>query len=125
MTAAKHEFLERVGAQLRAVRTAQGRTQEQVAERAGFSGKYLSEIERGRRDVPLSTLVRLAEVGLGVGVAVVLDGEPVARDARPLPASVREFAEDVAQLPPSVRRSLGQLAHDLVGAMGPAFSSRT
>lgn len=40
-------------------------TQEQLAVRVGYNGKYISEVERGTRDVPLSTLARIA-TGLDV-----------------------------------------------------------
>ncbi|SDP19609.1 Helix-turn-helix [Nakamurella panacisegetis] len=41
---------ELVGQVLRSERIEQGRTLQQVAERAGLSPQYLSEVERGRKD---------------------------------------------------------------------------
>jgi transcriptional regulator with XRE-family HTH domain len=46
--------------QLRAVRTRRRLTQAGVAERVGIHPSYLGSIERGRRNVPLDTLCRLA-----------------------------------------------------------------
>jgi transcriptional regulator with XRE-family HTH domain len=43
----------------------EGLTQEQVAERSGFSQQYLSGLERGRRNPTVVTLYELAQA-LGV-----------------------------------------------------------
>jgi transcriptional regulator with XRE-family HTH domain len=49
-----------LGAQLRRARTRRQLTQEALAERIGIHPSYLGSIERGRRNVPLDTLCRLA-----------------------------------------------------------------
>jgi transcriptional regulator with XRE-family HTH domain len=49
-----------LGAQLRTARTRRQLTQEALAERVGIHPGYLGSIERGRRNVPLDTLCRLA-----------------------------------------------------------------
>ncbi len=49
-----------LGHRLRELREARELTQEQLADRVGYNGKYISEVERGTRDVPLSTLARIA-----------------------------------------------------------------
>jgi transcriptional regulator with XRE-family HTH domain len=43
---------------------------ERLAEEAGLHPRYLSDIERGRRNVSLLNLVRLAR-GLGIELAVL------------------------------------------------------
>jgi transcriptional regulator with XRE-family HTH domain len=113
----KHDILQHVGAQLRAVRESQGRTQEEVAEGAGYTGKYLSEIERGLRDLPLSTLVRLAEQGLHAGLDVRIGNAPPPR-AVPVPADLQEMLDALGRLPPRARRSVRQLVLELAGAFG-------
>lgn len=65
-----------VGARVRALREARGWTQQQVASRVGLTSKYISEIERGLRDLPLSTLQRVVEDGLDGALVEVL---PAAR----------------------------------------------
>jgi transcriptional regulator with XRE-family HTH domain len=45
---------------LRAARRRRQLTQEALAERAGMDRSYLSGIERGKHNVPLDTLCRLA-----------------------------------------------------------------
>jgi transcriptional regulator with XRE-family HTH domain len=46
--------------QLRAARKKRNLTQDVLAERAGMDRSYISGIERGRHNVPLDTLCRLA-----------------------------------------------------------------
>lgn len=54
-----------VGRNLARLRREKGLTQEQVAERSGFSQQYLSGLERGRRNPTVVTLYELAQA-LGV-----------------------------------------------------------
>jgi transcriptional regulator with XRE-family HTH domain len=54
-----------VGRNFERLRRAKGLTQEQVAERSGFSQQYLSGLERGRRNPTVVTLYELAQA-LGV-----------------------------------------------------------
>jgi transcriptional regulator with XRE-family HTH domain len=57
--AAKHRLI--VGKHIRTCRTHAGLTLEQLAEKADLSWPYLSEIERGRENISLDKLVRLAQ----------------------------------------------------------------
>ncbi|MEV8042478.1 helix-turn-helix transcriptional regulator [Streptomyces griseoluteus] len=52
------------GDRVRTARQAAGLTQDQLAEQAGLDRVQISEIERGRRDARLSTLLRI-ESALG------------------------------------------------------------
>jgi len=54
-----------VGRNLRRLRQQKGWTQEQFAERSGFSQQYLSGLEQGRRNPTVVTLYELAQA-LGV-----------------------------------------------------------
>ena len=54
-----------VGRNLRRIRQLKGLTQEQLAERSGFSQQYLSGLERGERNPTIVTLYELAQT-LGV-----------------------------------------------------------
>ena len=58
---------ELVGATLRAVRTRRGERLSDVAERAGVSTQYLSEIERGLKD-PSSEMLAAVAGALGLTV---------------------------------------------------------
>ena len=68
---AKREKLEqgfeafKLGALLHDARLKKGLTQEQLAERCGTSKTYISKIENNVKEVRLSTLQRIVEVGLG------------------------------------------------------------
>lgn len=54
-----------VGQNFSRLRRRQGLTQEQLAERSGFSQQYLSDLERGKRN---PTIVSLYEVAQALGV---------------------------------------------------------
>ena len=51
----------RVGARVRQLRLARRLTQEQLAERAGLSYKFIGEVERGKGNPPLTTLGALSD----------------------------------------------------------------
>jgi Predicted transcriptional regulators len=50
-----------VGRNVREVRQTRGMTQEQLAERSGFSQQYISDLERGRRNPTIVSLYELAQ----------------------------------------------------------------
>lgn len=54
-----------VGSNVRAFRARRGWTQEQLAERSGFSQQYISGLEQGRRNPTVVSLYELAQA-LGV-----------------------------------------------------------
>lgn len=119
MPTAKSELQQQVGVRLRAAREALGRTQEEVAERAGFTGKYVSEIERGLRDVPLSTLSRIAEAGLDARLDIRIDRrDAAAHEEPPLPPEVVETARALALLPRPVARRVRALIDDFMALLG-------
>jgi transcriptional regulator with XRE-family HTH domain len=57
-----------VGRNVRRAREAKGLTQEQLAERSGFSQQYISGLENGRRN---PTIVSLYEIAQALGVSHV------------------------------------------------------
>lgn len=50
-----------VGENVKRLRLERGFTQEQLAERSGFSQQYLSDLERGRRNPTVVSLWELAQ----------------------------------------------------------------
>ena len=50
-----------VGENFARIRRERGLTQEEVAERSGFSQQYISGLERGRRNPTVVTLYELAQ----------------------------------------------------------------
>lgn len=69
-----------VGRNVARLRRAKGLSQEELAERSGFSQQYLSGLERGQRNPTVVTLHELARA-LGVGhVELVTDDADGASD---------------------------------------------
>jgi len=50
-----------VGANVRRFRQAKGLTQEQFADKSGYSQQYLSDLERGLRNPTIVTIYELAD----------------------------------------------------------------
>jgi transcriptional regulator with XRE-family HTH domain len=67
------EPVERFGRNVRAARLAHGWSQEELAHRADLAPVQISRIERGVREVRLTTLVRLI-TALELPPAELLDG---------------------------------------------------
>lgn len=64
-----------VGARLKQLRQARRLTQEQLAERAGLSYKFIGELERGKANPTLTTLSAIS-TALGVALVDLLGVEP-------------------------------------------------
>ena len=58
-------FRRTVGQNVRTFRLRQGLTQEELAEKAAFHWTYISGVERGRYNISLDNLVKLAKA-LGI-----------------------------------------------------------
>jgi len=63
---------ERFAVRLRQIRESRGMTQETLAKKIGVTRAYLSRLEMGRHDPPLSRVEKLAKA-LGVKVARLLE----------------------------------------------------
>lgn len=55
----------KIGALLHEARLEKGLTQEELAERSGTTKSYISKIENDVKEVRISTLQKIVEVGLG------------------------------------------------------------
>lgn len=68
---AKRDILEKgyenfkIGVLLQEARKEKGLTQEELAERAGTTKSYISKIENDVKEVRISTLQKIVELGLG------------------------------------------------------------
>lgn len=105
-----------VGQQLRARRVAAELTQDQLGKKAGIVGKYVSEIERGTRDMPISTLHALVEQGLSLRLDIDFNAKNGSRPEMrlpPLPPAVEEVARLVAALPTDTRTSVLAIIRNL------------
>lgn len=58
-------FIQKVGEQVWKLRKLKGLTQEQLAERSGLSFSYISDVERGTRNISLESLGKIIQA-LGV-----------------------------------------------------------
>jgi len=88
----------RLGARLRQLRQARRLTQEQLAERAGLSFKFLGELERGRGNPTLTTLTSISDA-LGVRLVDLLELDPGQPRLTPKQASqVREALGSIETL---------------------------
>ncbi len=64
--------IRRVARQLKTLRHRRGWTQQQLADRAGFTRGYLARLETARQGATLTTLEKLAKA-LGVKIARLLE----------------------------------------------------
>lgn len=64
----------KLGAMIHEARLEKGLTQEQLAEKCGTNKAYISKVENDIKDVRISTLQKIIEVGLGgqLNLSVVL-----------------------------------------------------
>jgi transcriptional regulator with XRE-family HTH domain len=68
-------YLQNIAERLRLARWRAGLTQEAVAGKAGVTHRYYADLEAGRRNATLDTMLRVA-AALGVPVGLLLDEEP-------------------------------------------------
>lgn len=85
-----------VGGRIRLVRTKRGWTLEQLADKAGISKSFLSEVERGS-DIGGERLLRVADA-LGASLDYLMRGVPPEDESRPssveIPAEVDALAQE-------------------------------
>ena len=66
------DFAEIVGARLRAYRKQRGVTQEEIGEKAGLCYSYIGQVERGEKNLTLSSLERILSV-LGISFSELFE----------------------------------------------------
>jgi transcriptional regulator with XRE-family HTH domain len=108
------DALKSVGSLIRAKRTSAGLTQHALATRAGLSDKYVSEIERGTRDIPFSTLHAIVESGLGLTLEVGFPTKGRSPTRPPMPKAVDELARLIAELPAETRGEVIAIVRDII-----------
>ena len=88
----------RVGARVKQLRQSRRFTQEQLAERANLSYKFVGELERGRANPTLTTLASLSDA-LGVSLVDILGIDVAKPKLSPRQATqVREALESLEHL---------------------------
>jgi DNA-binding XRE family transcriptional regulator len=63
----------KLGALLQGARLERGLTQEELAEKVGTTKSYISKIENNVKEVRLSTLQKIVEVGLGGRISLAIN----------------------------------------------------
>ena len=116
-----------IGRQLRAQRTAAGRTVASVAADAGLSVPYIANLENGRGNPTTAALQRLAEaLGMRLVVALVPDHEgqeSASAAAAEVPASLvrlgrtSRFRQVVAAMAENLGRDTEELSPQLVAVL--------
>jgi transcriptional regulator with XRE-family HTH domain len=116
-----------IGRQLRARRTAAGRTVASVAADAGLSVPYIANLENGRGNPTTAALARLAEaLGMRLVVTLVPDeaGEqPGPTAAPPMPGSLvrlgrtGRFRRSVTAMAAALDRDADEFSAQLVAAL--------
>ncbi|SCG40547.1 helix-turn-helix domain-containing protein [Micromonospora halophytica] len=89
-----------IGAVLRRVRQRQGRTLREVAEAAGVSLPYLSEVERGRKEASSEVLAAICRA-LGISLSDLLEEarDDLRRVERRVPAAPRAALARLERVP--------------------------
>lgn len=84
VTRGSNELLAAFGTAVKEFRISRGMTQEQLAEGAGLHTTYLSDVERGRRNIGIINVERLAAalaIDLGTLLGAVDARRPASRSA--------------------------------------------
>jgi transcriptional regulator with XRE-family HTH domain len=68
------QILRLLAQRIKSLRTAKGWTQEEFAERAAMQHSYLADLELGRRNPSVRTLVRVANA-FGIAVQELFEGD--------------------------------------------------
>ena len=91
--------METAGKRLQHVRNLRGLTLDQLAERAGISKSFLSEVEHDRSGITGEKLLRVANA-LGASLDFLLRGEPAPEAYEPpdieIPNELGELAQELA-----------------------------
>jgi transcriptional regulator with XRE-family HTH domain len=118
-----------IGRQLRARRTAAGRTVASVAADASLSVPYIANLENGRGNPTITALTRLAEA-LGMRLEITLvpdeDGQPAgARPDPEVPAALVRLGrtQRFRQAAATMARALGRETDEYTGQLVAALAA--
>lgn len=112
------------GRRLRAARTARGATLRDVANEAGVSIAYLSDLERAVLTNPTLDKLRKIADTLGASIDDLLDAAPIEPSSGSVPAALQEFAaspgfqSEVEAQAQKWRRDPGELRDEWIRLLG-------
>jgi transcriptional regulator with XRE-family HTH domain len=106
-------LLATLGHRIRTGRTDARLTQAALGKRAGIVGKYVSEIERGTRDLPLSTLTAVVERGLGMDLDIVFRARGSGSRVS-VPSAIDAVAGLIAELPSDQQARVLTIVHSIL-----------
>lgn len=116
--------MEQLGPQLRALRTAAGRTVASVAAEAGLSVPYIANLENGRGNPTTAALSRLAgALGMELAISIVPPGASAPGTPTRTPASLvrfcrtQRFRRATRAMAGALDTDPGDLSRDLVAAL--------
>ncbi|MBI5487653.1 MAG: helix-turn-helix domain-containing protein [Deltaproteobacteria bacterium] len=121
------EILRRLGTRLRDARSDLGLTQADVADRAGVSVNYVSELERGLRNPTVLSLHRIVTAGLGADLGQLLgSAAPRRGTAEPYPTAseLRGITSPASDGSASTRRAIERRLAILVAGTPPGHRRR-
>ncbi len=110
---ARDRYLRQLGQRLRELRVAADLTQEQLAEAAGITAKYLSEVESGQVNASIKVLHALSEQGLQIPLAAFFNFSVGIDEAK---AAVEEVARLLSAQPEAERQRVLRVLRALVDA---------
>lgn len=90
-------------------------TQDELAERAGLTGKYIGTVERGERDPGLFSMQILAKA-LGAALADLMGGSSISLSERAL-----EAAKEFDQTDPQMQEAVLELLRATQGHSSPGL----
>ena len=114
------------GDRIRAIRGQQNWTQEELAEAAGISKSFLSDIENGKRNISSESALKIADA-LGISLDYLIRGETGERERQREPVRIPpELSQLAEELDLSYSETLTLLeAHEAVVARRAAKKLRS
>lgn len=113
------EFKQLVGDQIRSIRKLRGMTQELLAEQSGLSYSYISDVERGTRNISLESLGKIIGA-LGIKPAElfeIADGNTRHPDADEIQNKIRTLNTLIADRSLNEVNFLLTMAREFLNAM--------
>lgn len=96
MADARGRLLKALGGHIRTARKQRHMTQESLAEKAGISAKYLTELEAGRRNISIMLTLRLMQA-LEMDESAFFRFLPTSRPESKTKALINEFKDSLAK----------------------------